>query len=94
MKPAYEQAFPAKALADIEITGRDGQIFVAANKQAIWEPPDTLPSDDELEAKFRWLVEPLLGPERTAALIELIWHFEQVGDGQKLLELTLIESRT
>jgi 2-methylcitrate dehydratase PrpD len=93
VKGEYERAFPAKAVADVEVTGRDGQTFSAIGKQAIWEPPDTLPTDDELEAKFRWLVDPALGRERTTAIVRLIWGFERVADAQNLLDLCLVDSR-
>ncbi len=85
VKSAYEQAFPAKALADVEVVTRDGRTLTAVGKQASWEPPDTLPSDAELERKFRWLVEPVLGQVRTAALVDQIWRFEQVTDVTLLL---------
>jgi 2-methylcitrate dehydratase PrpD len=90
VKPEYEQAFPAKAYADVEVTTLNGQTFAAVGQQASWEPPDTLPTDDELKAKFRWLVSPVLGQERTSALIGLIWQLEQMDDVRQLLELTVM----
>ena len=89
VKPEYERAFPAKAYADVEVTRRDGRTFTSTKKQAIWEPPDTLPTDDELEAKFGWLANPVLGQEQTSALAELIWQFEQVDDVRQLLDLAV-----
>ncbi len=93
VKPEYEQAFPAKAYADVEVTTLNGQTFAAVGQQASWEPPDTLPTDDELKAKFRWLVSPVLGQERTSALIGLIWQLEQMDDVRQLLELTVMAGR-
>lgn len=52
--------------------------------------PDTLPSDAELEHKFRWLVKPILGEARTAALVELIWGFEGVEEMNSLIRLGLM----
>jgi hypothetical protein len=86
----YEQAFPQKTYADVEIITHDGRSLTALGKQAIWEPPDTLPTAAELEQKFRWLVGPVLGDDQALALAELIWHFEQVEDVQQLLNCVLL----
>lgn len=86
----YEQAFPAKTLADVEVITTDGRHLLAGGKQAIWEPPDTLPSDAELEQKFRWLVEPVLGQERAGELVDLIREFDQVHEVRDLIELTVV----
>jgi 2-methylcitrate dehydratase PrpD len=83
----YEQAFPQKTLADVEVITHDGRSLWAKGKQALWEPPDTLPSDAELEQKFRRLVAPVLGKEGTAALVRLIWQFEQVSEVRELIRL-------
>lgn len=85
----YEQVFPAKTLADVEVITTDGRHLRAAAKQAMWEPPDTLPSDAELEQKFRWLVEPVLGQERAGELVDLIWRFEQVDEARDLIKLAV-----
>lgn len=89
----YEQAFPQKTYADVEVITHDGRRLIAVGKQAMWEPPDTLPTDAELEQKFRWLVGPVLGEDRAMALAELIWRFEQVEDVQQLLKLCIKKDR-
>lgn len=80
----YEQAFPAKARAEVVIHTTDGRILRSGTMEAIWEPPDTLPTDEELRKKFFWLVEPVLGGERTRELEALIWNFEREGDARVL----------
>jgi 2-methylcitrate dehydratase PrpD len=45
--PEYEQAFPEKAYADVEVVTQDGRIFTALRKQAPWEPATTLPTNGE-----------------------------------------------
>ena len=87
VKPEYEQAFPARAWADVEVITRSGQTLTALGLQASWEPPDTLPSDHQLEQKFRWLVKPVLGEAQTSAIVELIWQFERVANSNQLLKL-------
>jgi hypothetical protein len=60
-------------------------LAAAPRRQARWEPPAILPSDSALEQKFRWLVNPILGEARTAALVELIWQFEPVDEAGALV---------
>ncbi len=88
--PEYNAAFPHKTYADVEVITHAGRRFQALRKEALWEPPDTLPGDAELEHKFRWLVSPLVGETRTAALVELIWGFEAVEEMNSLIRLCLM----
>jgi 2-methylcitrate dehydratase PrpD len=90
IKPEYEPPFPWKTFADVEVVTADGRCFLAEGKQAIWEPPDTLPSDAELEQKFCWLVEPVLGATRTATLVEFIWQFDEVDAARDLIRLCVV----
>ncbi len=71
----YEAAFPAKAYADVTITTLDGRTFSSGRYEAPWEPP-AVPTDAELEAKFRCLVVPILGEGRTDELAKLIWAYD------------------
>jgi 2-methylcitrate dehydratase PrpD len=87
IKPEYEPPFPWKTFADVEVITGDGRRLLAEGKQAIWEPPDTLPTDVELAQKFCWLVEPVLGATRTAALVEMVWQFDQVNEARDLIRL-------
>jgi 2-methylcitrate dehydratase PrpD len=84
---ACERAFPAKALAEVIVEARDGRQFASGTMEARWEPPDTLPTDAELESKFSWLVEPVLGAARTKALTSMIWEFEKTEDARSVIDL-------
>ena len=84
----YVRAFPQKTYADVEVRLRDGRILCAQGQQAIWEWPDTLPSDTDLERKFEALVSPILG-DRSAELADKIWRFDQVIDARTLIGLCL-----
>lgn len=86
----YDQAFPAKAYADVVVTTRDGRTFTAARKEAIWEPPDTLPSDSELEHKFHWLADPVLGERRARAIARTVWRLQEVSDVRELVRLCVV----
>jgi 2-methylcitrate dehydratase PrpD len=77
VSPAFDAAFPGKTTAEVSITMVDGSVYHSGPVEAIWEPPGTLPSDEALEEKFRWLTSPLIGEENAAALARLIWEFDQ-----------------
>jgi len=76
VEPDIEAAFPAKTYAEVVVETHDGRRFTSGRMQPRWEPPDTLPSDGELEDKFRWLVAPVLGERATADLAARIWTLE------------------
>jgi len=87
----FEDRFPAKAIAAVEITTRAGKRYESGAVEARWEPPDTLPSDSELQEKFIWLAAPVLGQQRADELLQLIWQFEQAADARQLIKLSIVE---
>ena len=86
--PEFEAEFPAKAPAEVVVETADGEIFRSGRIEALWEPPDTLPSDEELEAKFRWLVNPVLGNQRCDRLVSMIWALDEHPDARNLIQLS------
>jgi len=74
----FEQMFPQKACAEVIIYTKNDKHFSSGRIEAKWEPPDSLPTDDELEKKFHWLIEPVLGRQRTRRLVSMIWEFEKL----------------
>ena len=85
----FEDRFPAKAIASVEITTRGGKRYDSGAVEARWEPPDTLPSDGELKEKFTWLAGPVLGRSRAQELLQLIWQFEKADDARQLIKLSV-----
>jgi len=83
----YESAFPGKTYADVVIETAGGNRYVSERMEPRWEPPDTLPTDGELEAKFRWLVTPVLGAVSADRLIETISVLDTVASARELLSL-------
>ena len=77
VSPAFDAAFPGKTMAEVSITMTDGSTYRSGPVEAKWEPPDTLPGDGALEKKFLWLASPVMGEENAAALVRLIWEFDQ-----------------
>ena len=74
--------------ADVEITlasGRSLAVQVRGNRGTPSAPLD----DDELDAKFRELVGPVLGAERTERLLATCWRFDDLSDVSELLAQTV-----
>ena len=91
--PEFEAEFPAKAAAEVVVETMAGETFRSGRIEAMWEPPDTLPSDQELEAKFRWLVNPVLGTRRCDQLVSTIWALDDQPDARILIHLSQQRSR-
>jgi 2-methylcitrate dehydratase PrpD len=88
MAPEFEAEFPAKAAAEVVVETLAGETFRSGRVEALWEPPDTLPSDQELEVKFRWLVNPVLGSRRCEQLVSMIWALDDHPDARALIQLS------
>ncbi|MFG1934141.1 MmgE/PrpD family protein [Mycobacterium sp. NPDC048908] len=74
--------------ADVEITLASGRTLcteVRGNRGTAAAPLD----DDELCAKFRGLVTPVLGAERAARLLDNCWHVDELADVSILLGQTV-----
>jgi 2-methylcitrate dehydratase PrpD len=85
--PEFEAEFPAKAPAEVVVETVAGERFRSGRIEARWEPPDTLPTDHELEAKFHWLVDPVLGRRKCDQLVSTIWTMEDRPDARILIQL-------
>jgi 2-methylcitrate dehydratase PrpD len=75
--PEFEAEFPAKAPAEVIVETTTGEICRSGRIEALWEPPDSLPSDAELEAKFSWLTGPVIGKVNARRLIEHLWSADR-----------------
>lgn len=85
----FETAFPKKTIAEVQIETRDGRVLSSGPIEPKWEPPDTLPSDEELEEKFHRLVIPILGKQKSKELATVIWNLEDLKSMDDLLPLCL-----
>src|SRR5262249_23769380 len=72
-EPGLDAAFPRQRAAVVEVETVDGDRFshYAPTRKG---DPDAPLSDDELKAKARELISPVLGPGATAELIERLWR--------------------
>jgi 2-methylcitrate dehydratase PrpD len=78
----------AKQDADVELTLASGRTLateVRGNRGTPSAPLD----DDALAAKFRELVEPVLGPERAERLLDTCWRVDELADVSVLLAQTV-----
>jgi 2-methylcitrate dehydratase PrpD len=75
--PVFEAEFPAKAPAEVVVETKTGEVFRSGRIEALWEPPDSLPSDTDLEEKFLWLTAPIIGNLRARDLLKTIWSADE-----------------
>jgi 2-methylcitrate dehydratase PrpD len=85
----FNQRFPAKRLARVEIETEEGSIFDSGEFEADWEASSP-PSDPELREKFQRLVNEQLPGERADELEQIVWHCEELPDLGKLLTLVTL----
>ena len=78
---------PEAMLCDVEVETKSGQSYssqVAYHKGHYKNPL----SDQEVEDKFRSLVQDLLPEPRKKALLDRLWHLEEVDDVKPVIHLT------
>ena len=73
----FQREFPGKALAEVSIEAYDGSIFTSGVMSARWDTASTLPTDDELSAKFHWLAVPVVGTAKAQQIESLAWRLEE-----------------
>jgi 2-methylcitrate dehydratase PrpD len=74
--------------ADVEITLASGRTLSAEVRGNRGTPAAPL-TDDELAAKFRTLVAPVLGAHRSERLLDSCWHVDELPDVSVLLKQTV-----
>lgn len=74
--PEMSAAFPAVRHADVSITLRDGRVVSSGPTTAPGDPESPLTAD-QLEAKSRGSVTPLLGTVASEQLLNTVRHIEQ-----------------
>jgi hypothetical protein len=63
----------------------DDREFSSGRVEPLWEPPNGLPTDAELEEKFVGIAEPVLGPQKVQELTRMIWNFEKMDEIKSLI---------
>lgn len=77
--------FPAEALAWVEVETMDGRWFRSDLIPARGDAHTPL-SDEEVEAKFRWLTGPVIGGDAAERIIEAVARVEEKDGGERLVE--------
>ncbi len=75
----YNGRFPAERFARVVIELADGQVYDSGPSQPTWDADDP-PTDDELQAKFRWLAGEMLPEPQVAELEKTIWRCSELTD--------------
>jgi hypothetical protein len=76
----------ANTFTEIELALRDGSRFTAQHDSGV-PATDVVDQGKRLEAKFAALVDPVLGADKTAALIVDIGRFDTLPDVRGLMRL-------
>jgi 2-methylcitrate dehydratase PrpD len=84
--PELERAFPAQALARVEIEASDGR-RARSEVMAAQGDAEARPSDEEFTGKFESLAEPVLGSGRAAELARAIQTLPEAADLDTLTAL-------
>jgi 2-methylcitrate dehydratase len=80
---------PEAMLSTVDVMTTSGQHYTAEVPYHRGHYKNPM-SDQEIEAKFRALAQDLLTPARTAALLDSLWHLEQVEDIGQVIRLVRV----
>ena len=73
----FQREFPGKALAEVSIETQEGRVLTSGVMSARWDTESALPTDDELSAKFHWLVAPIMGAGKARQIETLVWQLDE-----------------
>ena len=86
---SFNQRFPARRFARVEIETQDGNLYDSGETEPDWEAGSP-PSDTVLREKFRWISREQLPEERAAELEQIVWRCEQLPDIHELLSMVAL----
>jgi 2-methylcitrate dehydratase PrpD len=85
----FNQRFPARRFARVEIETKDDQRFDSGDVEPDWEATNA-PTDLALIEKFKRLSREQLPGERAAELEQIVWRCEEIHDMSRLLSLVTL----
>jgi 2-methylcitrate dehydratase PrpD len=88
----FEEFFPQKTYAEVVVHTGDGRQLSSGRAEPMWEAPDDLPTDADLQKKFIAIVGPVLGAPRAQEIAKMIWNLDEM-DGMKPLITSCIRDR-
>jgi 2-methylcitrate dehydratase len=87
--PELEKLFPKARPADLEIITTKGEKLRARVDYPKGDPRNPM-TDQEVQAKFRKLTEPLMAKEQINRIIEAVNNVENINDTNELMELLVV----
>jgi 2-methylcitrate dehydratase PrpD len=81
----YERQYPARSLAKVTITLRNGQSFMQEDDRSA-RPRYLTPTDADIEQKFRHIASPVLGAAKTDKVVALVSKLEALRNVGELVE--------
>lgn len=88
----FNRNYPETNSFRIEIVTRSGQRHVKESRYAKGHPKNPM-TDQEIETKFRKLMEPMFKTAQIDKILDRLWHFEQLEDLTKALALFKLKGR-
>lgn len=82
---AYERQYPARSLARVTVTLRDGASHSLEVDRSEIKRYLT-PADADIEQKFRLIATPVLGQNKTDAVVSLVWRMQTLADLAALMQ--------
>ena len=82
----FEEVFPQKTYAEVVVHTNDGRELSSGRVEPMWEPPNSLPADAELDEKFVEIVVPVLGSQKVQEISRMIWDFEEMVEIRPLIK--------
>ncbi|MFC4001621.1 MmgE/PrpD family protein [Prauserella oleivorans] len=73
-----QDVYPKARPATVTLTLRDGRTVTETVEQPYGEPANPM-SDESLAGKFHALVDPLLGAQASAGLVDAVWRLDDLG---------------
>ncbi len=86
----FTKTYPETNCFRIEVITKSGEKHVREIRYAKGHPKNPM-TDQEIEAKFRKLAEPVLKPSRIKQILERLWHFEEATNLRDVLTLFLMK---
>ncbi|MDO8569039.1 MAG: MmgE/PrpD family protein [Dehalococcoidales bacterium] len=87
----YTSRYPEANGFRLELTMRSGEKFVKEILYGKGHPKNPM-TDKEIEAKFRRLAEPSIGPRRATSILNRLWHLEEIEDVRQIARLFVLPS--
>jgi len=85
----YTAEFPLRCIQDIIVTLNDGSTVTKETLEAPWDAGERAPSNEEINAKFMTLAEPVIGAN-AAILLEKLYALDELADVSELTRLMTV----